>query len=60
MRTPLNSPSGIPATRGVPAGAPHAYSIVEPARRASDPELIVRLHEPGATDWRAYASELLS
>ena len=50
---------------GVPAGTPHAYSIAEPARYliAMTPrirELITRLHEPGATDWRAYASELLS
>jgi hypothetical protein len=50
---------------GVPAGTPHTYSIAEPARYliAMTPrirELVARLHEPGATDWRAYASELLS
>jgi quercetin dioxygenase-like cupin family protein len=48
----------------VPAGTPHAYAIAEPARYliAMTPrirELIAKLHEPGAADWRAYASELL-
>ena len=48
----------------VPAGTPHAYAIAEPARYliAMTPrisELVARLHEPGETDWDAYASELL-
>jgi quercetin dioxygenase-like cupin family protein len=48
----------------VSAGTPHAYEIAEPARYliAMPPrirELVARLHEPGETDWRAYASELL-
>jgi quercetin dioxygenase-like cupin family protein len=48
----------------VPAGTPHAYAIAEPARYllAMAPQiraLVARLHEPGETDWGAYASELL-
>jgi len=49
----------------VPAGTPHAYEIAERARYliAMTPrirELIARLHEPGDTEWGAYASELLA
>jgi quercetin dioxygenase-like cupin family protein len=48
----------------VPAGTPHAYAIAERARYliAMTPrirELVARLHEPGETDWAAYASERL-
>jgi mannose-6-phosphate isomerase-like protein (cupin superfamily) len=48
----------------VPAGTPHAYEIVEPARYliAMPPrirELVRRLHEPGGASWADYAGELL-